>query len=61
MDLLALDLMIVSIVHGATSFMGELFGTLGVVSAAEYIVSLHITNNERKWNLEAKIFFQVFV
>jgi hypothetical protein len=53
--------MIVAIIHGAIAFTGELFGTVGVVLAAQYIVSLHVANNERKWNLEAKIFFQVIV
>jgi hypothetical protein len=53
--------MIVGIVHGAIAFTRELFGTVGVVSAAQYVVSLHVANNECKRNLEAKIFFQVIV
>jgi hypothetical protein len=43
--------MIVGIVHGAVAFTRELFGTtVGVVSAAQYIVSLHVANNKRKRN-----------
>jgi hypothetical protein len=42
--------MVVGIVHGAIAFTGELFGTVGVGLAAEYIMSLHIANNECKWN-----------
>jgi hypothetical protein len=60
-DILALNLMIVGIVHGAIAFTRELFGTMGVVSSAQYVVSLHVANNECKRNLETKFFFQAIV
>jgi hypoxanthine-guanine phosphoribosyltransferase len=59
--MLALNVMVVSILHGAIAFTGELFGAVGVVMATEYIVSLDVTNHKGKQNLEAKFFFHTFV
>jgi hypothetical protein len=41
-DILTLNLMAVGILHGAIAFTGELFGAVGVVTAAKYIVSLDV-------------------
>jgi hypoxanthine-guanine phosphoribosyltransferase len=60
-DILTLNLMVVGILHGAIAFTGELFGAVGVVTAAKYIVSLDVTNHEGKRNLEAKFFFHALV
>jgi hypoxanthine-guanine phosphoribosyltransferase len=60
-DILALNVVVVSILHGAIAFTGELFGAVGVVTATEYIVSLDVTNHEGKRNLEAKFFFHTFL
>jgi hypoxanthine-guanine phosphoribosyltransferase len=61
LDILALHVMVVSILHGAIAFMGELFRAMGVVTAAEDIVSLDVANHKGKRYLEAKFFFHAFV
>jgi hypothetical protein len=45
LDILALNVVVVSILHEeAVAFTGELFCAVGVVMAAEYIMSLDVTN-----------------
>jgi hypoxanthine-guanine phosphoribosyltransferase len=42
-----LDLVVVGICHGAIAFMGELFGAVSVVTAAQYVImSLDVANHK---------------